>query len=86
MGELRVEDSGIGIKPEEAAAIFSPFFRSANARAHASGIGLGLTVCMRLVEIQSGTIEATPGADGGAVFTLRLPLLPEGDGAAELTA
>jgi PAS domain S-box-containing protein len=86
MGELRVEDSGIGIKPEEAAAIFSPFFRSANARAHASGIGLGLTVCMRLAEIQSGTIEATPGADGGAVFTLRLPLLPEGDGAAELTA
>jgi len=78
MGELRVEDSGIGIKPEELSAIFSPFFRSASARAQAGGIGLGLTVCKRLVEIQSGSIEARSRPEGGAAFTVRLPLLRDG--------
>ncbi len=77
MGELRVEDSGIGLNPDESVAIFSPFFRSANARARASGIGLGLTVCKRLAQIQSGTIEAEARPGGGAAFTLRLPLLKE---------
>jgi PAS domain S-box-containing protein len=67
-GEARVVvmDRGIGIGAEESEQIFTPFFRGEAARPHANGLGVGLTVCRRIMEIQGGRAWAGPRTDGGA--------------------
>jgi PAS domain S-box-containing protein len=74
---LLVEDAGIGVAEDELDAVFTPFFRSPRARAEASGIGLGLTVCKRLAEIQHGSISVFPRPGGGSIFRVTLPLMDE---------
>ncbi|MEO6397571.1 MAG: PAS domain S-box protein [Tepidiformaceae bacterium] len=74
---VSVSDCGIGLRQEQIEAVFTPFFRSKEGAARASGIGLGLTVCKRFVEMQGGEIRAEPRAGGGATFRFTLPLAPE---------
>ena len=73
--EVAVTDTGIGIAPQEQAAIFEEFRQvdSTLSRRH-GGAGLGLAIARRLAEQMGGsiTVESTPGH--GATFTLRLPL------------
>ena len=71
---VTVSDRGIGLKQEQLADVFEPFFRSQEGAAHASGIGLGLTVCKRFVELQGGTISAAARPGGGSSFRFTLPL------------
>ena len=52
---VSVEDGGSGIDPEDANSVFDPFYRAAKTSA-VSGVGIGLTVCKRLVESQQGRI------------------------------
>jgi two-component system sensor histidine kinase HydH len=69
-GRLRLEvlDRGEGIPPGEEEAIFEPF------RTHrAKGVGLGLAVARRIVEMHDGTIKAANREGGGAAFRLELP-------------
>ena len=54
--------------------IFEPFYRSARIAATSPGMGIGLSVCKRLVEEQGGRINAQPRPDGGAEFGFTLPL------------
>jgi len=72
---LSVEDTGIGVAPEEQDAIFERFRRSSRTEGarSASGTGLGLAISRRLVEFLGGrlTLESTLGV--GSVFTLALP-------------
>jgi signal transduction histidine kinase len=70
---LRVSDRGIGIAPEEQAAIFEPFRRARETTRGVAGSGLGLFVVKRLVEAHGGSIwlESTPGA--GSTFRVLLP-------------
>jgi signal transduction histidine kinase len=74
---LRVEDSGIGIAPEQLERIFEPFVQveSGYTRRH-EGAGLGLAISRRFARWMGGdlTVESTPGA--GSVFTLWLPAAP----------
>lgn len=72
-----VEDRGQGISADEAAQVFTPFFRSQRTAKYASGIGLGLAVCKRLVEVQGGTVWATPREGGGTTIAFTLPISPE---------
>jgi two-component system, NtrC family, sensor kinase len=65
-----VADSGPGIPPEHIDKVFDPFFTT---RAPGEGTGLGLAVVASTVADFGGRIEASSGADGGAVFTLSLP-------------
>lgn len=74
---VSVSDRGIGLKQEQLDEIFEPFFRSKEGAARASGIGLGLTVCKRFVEIQGGSISATSRTGGGSTFRFTLPLASE---------
>jgi PAS domain S-box-containing protein len=74
--ELRVSDTGAGIAPNLVGDIFDRFRQgdSTTTRAH-SGLGLGLTIARRLVELHEGTITAESAGKGkGATFVVRLPL------------
>ncbi len=80
--ELRVADSGHGIAPDVLPHIFEPFF-STRESCGSKGLsgryaGLGLTVARSLAHGRGYELTAVNGADGGAVFTLLLPLGTDG--------
>ncbi|MCB9848930.1 MAG: hypothetical protein H6814_11000 [Phycisphaeraceae bacterium] len=65
---VRVEDTGPGVKPENLARIFQPYFTTRKG-----GAGLGLAITKRLIEEQAGTIDSTPNEGPGAAFEVSLP-------------
>jgi signal transduction histidine kinase len=65
-----VSDSGPGIPEADLPRVFDPFFTT---KPPGEGTGLGLAVCHGIAESFDGEISVANGADGGAVFTLRLP-------------
>ena len=69
--ELRVEDRGPGIAPEVLPHLFEPFV---STRAAGQGTGLGLAVSLHLARGMAGTLRAENVPEGGARFTLALPL------------
>jgi PAS domain S-box-containing protein len=69
---VAVLDRGIGIAESERARLFSTFYRSEPAKARANGLGIGLALCKRIVEIQGGRIWAEPRVDGGSEFGFTL--------------
>jgi signal transduction histidine kinase len=76
--EIRVEDRGRGIDPQDARRLFDPFYRGARSvKDQIRGFGLGLTLARRIVEAHGGTLWAEPVAGGGACFLMRLPAIPE---------
>ena len=79
--EISVLDHGVGIAEDEAEMIFERFYRSDKTSGRAKGMGLGLTVCKRLVEAQSGQVWARPKLDGGLEVGFQLPAYREEDGA-----
>jgi PAS domain S-box-containing protein len=77
---ITVTDTGIGMSPEELARIFTPFSQGDHAVEGIShrfgGLGLGLTIAKRLVELHGGNISATSAGRGaGATLTITLPLV-----------
>ncbi len=72
---IQVRDNGAGVAPEHLAHVFDRFYRIDSSRARlAGGAGLGLAIAREIVEAHRGTIVAANAADGGAVFSVRLPL------------
>ncbi|HUI78798.1 MAG TPA: ATP-binding protein [Bryobacteraceae bacterium] len=71
--ELRVQDTGEGIAPENLAKIFDPFFTT---KAEGKGVGLGLAVLYGIVEAHEGEIDVTSQRNEGTTFTVTLPLKP----------
>ena len=71
---VSVLDRGSGIASDEIESIFDPFYRSARTSRAASGAGVGLTVCRRLVEAHGGRIWAAPREGGGSIFSISLPV------------
>jgi PAS domain S-box-containing protein len=69
---VTVRDRGHGIPQERLPAIFNPFFST-----KASGLGMGLSICRRIIENHGGRIEARNHDDGGAVFSISLPTAGE---------
>ncbi|HSJ24902.1 MAG TPA: ATP-binding protein [Longimicrobiales bacterium] len=78
--EVTVADTGSGIVAEHLDRIFEPGFTSKGSRV---GMGLGLPICLQIVEQHGGRIvvQSEPGA--GAVFTVRLPRRHQGPAAGE---
>lgn len=72
---VSVLDRGVGLDPEEAERIFERFYRSKRTAKQAKGIGLGLSLCKRLVEVQGGRIWARPRDGGGLEVSFTLPAL-----------
>ncbi|MCI0584494.1 MAG: hybrid sensor histidine kinase/response regulator [Chloroflexi bacterium] len=72
---LRVEDEGMGIPPALLPHVFDLFVQGQRTPdRRLGGLGLGLTLVRRLVELHNGNVEVeSPGPGGGSTFTVRLP-------------
>lgn len=74
---VSISDEGIGVTLEDTKHLFEPFYRADNSLTrNFSGIGLGLAVCKKIVEIYDGSIWCEPGVDLGSVFYVTLPVNP----------
>ena len=85
--EMSVSDHGIGIAPELLPWVFDLFARPSPACIGARrGLGIGLTLAKRLVELHGGRVEAhSGGLNHGSTFTVRLPLSGAADGVSPTT-
>ena len=68
-------DDGPGIAKENLASIFDPFYTT---KRPGRGTGLGLSICKSVMKEHSGSVEAANAPDGGAVFTVTLPVSAAG--------
>ncbi len=73
--QVSVRDSGPGIPAEALPHVFERFYRADRSRSRSEGgTGLGLAIALHLAEAHGGTLVAANHPQGGAVFTLSLPL------------
>jgi two-component system sensor histidine kinase HydH len=72
---VRVRDTGPGIAARIRARLFEPFLSGKE-----TGLGLGLSICRRLIEAHGGTIRGDNAPEKGAVFEFTLPAAAEGGG------
>ena len=70
---VSVKDRGPGVRPEDEARLFEPFF-SGEAKAPGHGAGLGLALCRAIAEAHGGSLRYARRREGGSCFTLALPL------------
>ena len=71
---LHVRDNGVGMEPQLVAGMFDMFVQGPHNAAGAGGLGIGLTLCRRIVELHGGTIDGVSDGPGrGTCFTIRLP-------------
>ncbi len=78
---LAVSDNGAGIPEADLPRIFERFYRVDKARSRAAGgTGLGLSIVSDTVKRRGGSVEAANRSGGGAVFTVRWPLLERREG------
>jgi two-component system phosphate regulon sensor histidine kinase PhoR len=74
--EIRVEDTGVGISPEELPKIFDKFYRVKHPKTReVVGTGLGLAIVKGVVEAHHGTIDVESLVDKGTTFRILLPVI-----------
>ena len=78
--EISISDTGVGIKPEFLPYVFDRFRQAdASTTRMFGGLGLGLSIVKRLIELHGGTVEARSAGEGtGATFVIRLPVARSG--------
>lgn len=69
-----VQDNGVGIEPEFAERVFGIFNRLSRA---SEGVGIGLSICRKIVELQHGRIWIVPESSGGTTIQFELPAVPK---------
>ncbi|MFB6556764.1 sensor histidine kinase, partial [Streptomyces sp. NPDC056405] len=74
---IEIRDSGPGIDPEVLPHVFDRFYKADSARARSEGSGLGLAIAQENVRLHGGVLRAANAPEGGAVFTVELPLHQE---------
>jgi CheY-like chemotaxis protein len=82
---LSVQDTGMGLSPEQVAGLFQPFNRLGQEGGTQEGTGIGLVVTRRLVELMGGEIGVTSSPGVGSVFWIELAVA-SADGAASAAA
>jgi PAS domain S-box-containing protein len=79
MVTLRVTDEGPGLGEDvDPERVFDLYYRAADAQRRAAGAGIGLFVSRALVDAMGGTLSAANRPEGGAQFTVSLPVFTEG--------
>jgi signal transduction histidine kinase len=82
---LQVVDTGIGIAPEERAAIFEPFRQAERGDAKGyGGVGLGLALVARLTDLLGAEVGLESAVGKGSTFTVRVPLAWRGRSTTQL--
>jgi two-component system phosphate regulon sensor histidine kinase PhoR len=71
---ITVADSGPGIPSEDLTRVFERFYRVDKSRSRPGGTGLGLAIVKHLVELHGGEAIAANRPEGGAMFTVKLPI------------
>ncbi|GFH80020.1 MULTISPECIES: sensor histidine kinase [Streptomyces diastaticus group] len=71
---IRVRDHGPGVPEEVLPHVFDRFYKASASRPRSDGSGLGLSIAVENAHIHGGDISAVNSPEGGAVFTLRLPM------------
>jgi|HubBroStandDraft_6_1064221.scaffolds.fasta_scaffold62135_2 PAS domain S-box-containing protein len=86
--EVRIRDSGKGIAPENLERVFDLYVQiDPNQNGTLGGLGVGLALVRRVVELHAGSVYARSGGPGqGSEFVIRLPLLTRGLRAVETAA
>lgn len=75
MASIQVQDTGIGLTPDEAKMVFSRFWRADSGRTRESGgLGIGLSVVKEIVDRHHGWVQVEGRKGEGACFTLHIPL------------
>lgn len=77
MGQLLIQDTGVGIGSFDISQLQEPFFTT---KPSGRGMGLGLAISSQIIDDFGGRIEARETAGGGATFTIHLPLIERMDG------
>jgi signal transduction histidine kinase len=72
--EVSVNDTGVGIAPEDQEAVFEEFRQVGTAAKKLEGTGLGLTLCRKFIELHHGRIWVKSQVDMGSTFTFSLPV------------
>jgi signal transduction histidine kinase len=72
-----IQDTGVGIPPEQISKLFTRFFRASNVERSVSGTGLGLSISRRIVEMHNGEVQVESTLNVGTTFTVQLPLVQE---------
>ncbi|MFN8007956.1 MAG: HAMP domain-containing sensor histidine kinase [Terriglobia bacterium] len=66
-------DNGVGIEPEALPNVFQKFYRARSQASHRPGLGIGLFLVQKLVEMHRGTISVTSQVGKGTMFVIRIP-------------
>jgi CheY-like chemotaxis protein len=84
---VTVRDTGFGIPDDVLPRVFDMFTQADPAMERSkSGLGVGLTLVKRLIELHGGTVEArSEGLGRGSEFTVRLPLVPDASAATKVS-
>jgi CheY-like chemotaxis protein/anti-sigma regulatory factor (Ser/Thr protein kinase) len=72
--EFEIEDTGIGIAPEDTRRIFEPFVQVNPGRAAREGTGLGLTLSRMFIELMGGEITVRSQIGRGSTFAFHVPI------------
>ena len=71
---FEIEDSGVGIAPDQLTSIFEPFEQAGDQQKQSHGTGLGLPISQQLIELMRGNIYVKSELKKGSVFWFDLPL------------
>ncbi len=71
---IAVQDTGVGIPPDQISKLFTKFFRASNVEGKTPGTGLGLSIAKRIIEMHGGQIQVDSVLDVGTTFTVTLPM------------
>jgi len=73
--EISVEDRGIGMTPEQIERVFDKFYRADATNTAVSGLGLGMSIAKKIVELHGGRIWVSSTKDEGTTAFVTLPLV-----------
>lgn len=72
--EIKVMDTGVGMRPEETERVFERFYKVDQGRARTAGAGLGLAIARHLVDVHGGRLTAVSDVGRGSTFSVLLPV------------